>query len=85
MASSVHHCAGRGECLRIGERLSPVPQKAHSSTIAKPTNTDYAQANLALGSGYRKVDSQGQGRDVGEGSSVCARLRRREGALLVER
>jgi hypothetical protein len=63
-------CAGRRECFRVGERLSPVPQKAHSSAISKPTNTGSAQANLAMDSGNRKVDSQGQGREDGEGSST---------------
>lgn len=66
----MHHCAGRGECFRVGERLSPIPQRAQSTVITKPTNTGYAQENPTMGSGHREVDIQGQGREVGEGSSA---------------
>lgn len=79
MASSMHHCAGG-----VGERLSPVPQKAHSSAwLAKPTNTDSTQANLAVGSGNSKVVARIRERRMEKGPqlTVCARLRRREGAL----
>lgn len=70
----MHRCARRRESSRAGERLSPVSQKAHPSAISQPIDTGYAQANLAMGSGSRRVDSQGQGREAGEGCSADSLL-----------
>ena len=56
--------------LRIGKRCSPDPQEVQSEAITKSTRqTTFRQTYSA----NRKVDSQGQGREVGEGiSAVCA-------------
>lgn len=62
---------GEGSTLGAEKGLYRLgPQEAQ---FTKPTNTGHTQANLAVGSGKRKVDSQGQGREDEESSadSLC--------------